>query len=192
MHRAVLAGLRCCVAGGAGFVAAPSRRTTSRIDVTVQTFVKPEGTRLRVLVRMPLKSITDVEYPAQGARFRRPGAGRSIPARRRASRAARTTSTSTKATRCCPLRASCRRACRWIRTSPLLSYDAALAHVTGPPLPDSETLYWEQGLLDVLFEYPIQSDRSDFSIACRASTGWRSMKSPRSQFLPAGRTVARL
>jgi hypothetical protein len=37
-------------------------------------------------------------------------------------------------------------------------------HVLGPRLPDSETLYWEQGILDVLFEYPIVSERSYFSI----------------------------
>src|SRR5262245_18463853 len=45
-----------------------------------------------------------------------------------------------------------------------LSYDQALAHVTGPPLPNNTTIFWEQGLLDVLFEYDIQRDRSDFSI----------------------------
>jgi hypothetical protein len=44
------------------------------------------------------------------------------------------------------------------------TYDEALAHVTGPPLPPDTTIFWEQGLLDVLFEYPIRSDRSAFSI----------------------------
>jgi hypothetical protein len=44
------------------------------------------------------------------------------------------------------------------------SYDDALAHVMGPRLPSSMELYWDQAMLDVLFEYPIQSDRSDFSI----------------------------
>jgi hypothetical protein len=44
------------------------------------------------------------------------------------------------------------------------SYEEALAHVTGPPLPDNTELYWNQGLLDVLFEFPIQSDRSEFAI----------------------------
>jgi len=47
------------------------------------------------------------------------------------------------------------------------SYEQALAHVTGPRLPSSMELYWEQGLLDVLFDYPIGSDRSDFSIRPR-------------------------
>ncbi len=44
------------------------------------------------------------------------------------------------------------------------SYDGALAHITGPPIPVDTTLLWEQGLLDVVLDYPIQSDRSNFSI----------------------------
>jgi hypothetical protein len=47
------------------------------------------------------------------------------------------------------------------------SYEQALAHVTGPRLPNNMELYWEQGLLDVLLDYPIGSDRSDFSIRPR-------------------------
>ncbi len=44
------------------------------------------------------------------------------------------------------------------------SYDAALAHVTGPRLDPSTTVVWTQTMLDVLFEYPIGSDESEFSI----------------------------
>ncbi len=44
------------------------------------------------------------------------------------------------------------------------SFEDALAHVTGPPLQNNTQLYWEQAMLDVLFEYPIESDRSEFSI----------------------------
>jgi hypothetical protein len=39
-----------------------------------------------------------------------------------------------------------------------------LAHVTGPRLPNETNVAWDQTLLDVLFDYPIQSDRSNFSI----------------------------
>jgi hypothetical protein len=35
-------------------------------DVTIQAFVKPEGQRLRVLVRAPLNAMRDVEYPMRG------------------------------------------------------------------------------------------------------------------------------
>src|SRR6185295_18857371 len=45
-----------------------------------------------------------------------------------------------------------------------VSYDTALASVTGPPLPAGTVLVWNQALFDVLLEYPIASDRSTFSI----------------------------
>src|SRR5258705_10444498 len=44
------------------------------------------------------------------------------------------------------------------------SYEQALAHVYGPVLTNDTSIFWEQGILDVLFEYPIQSDRSHFAI----------------------------
>src|SRR5262245_30734502 len=56
------------------------------------------------------------------------------------------------------------------------TYGQALAHVTGPKLPDDTEFIWTQGLLDVLFEYPIQSDRSRFSIDPRfARLGIRTL-----------------
>jgi hypothetical protein len=44
------------------------------------------------------------------------------------------------------------------------SYESALAHFEAPPLRNDTELYWSQGLLDVLLQYPIRSDRSQFSI----------------------------
>ncbi len=44
------------------------------------------------------------------------------------------------------------------------SYDQAFAHVNGARLADNIDLYWDQAMLDVLLDYPIASDRSDFSI----------------------------
>ena len=44
------------------------------------------------------------------------------------------------------------------------SFDLALAHVTGPRLPQETEFSVANGQLDVLLEYPIQSDRSRFSI----------------------------
>ena len=38
-------------------------------DVTVQAFVKPDGHTLRVLVRVPLKGIQDIEYPRKERDF---------------------------------------------------------------------------------------------------------------------------
>jgi hypothetical protein len=48
------------------------------------------------------------------------------------------------------------------------SYEAALAHLTNePPISNDTELIWNQALLDVLYEYPIQSDRSEFSVDAR-------------------------
>jgi len=38
-------------------------------DVTVHAFVKPDGPRLRVLVRAPLKAMRDVVFPLRGQGF---------------------------------------------------------------------------------------------------------------------------
>jgi hypothetical protein len=43
--------------------AVPVRAHDIPNDVTVQAFVKPEGRSLRVLMRLPLKSVMDIEYP---------------------------------------------------------------------------------------------------------------------------------
>ena len=44
---------------------APARPAAHDIpnDVTVQTFLKPEGQRLRLLVRVPLGAMRDMDYP---------------------------------------------------------------------------------------------------------------------------------
>jgi len=47
------------------------------------------------------------------------------------------------------------------------AYDDALKHVNGPPFEATTKLLPTQGMLDVLFEYPIQSDRSRFSFRPR-------------------------
>src|SRR5437879_10362991 len=132
-------------------------------DVTVHAFVKPQGERLHLLVRVPLKAMRDVDYPRRGA---------GLLDLALANAALRNAAT------------------LWIADSVELyendvplgpprivdarvslesdksfaSYEQALAHLTGPRLPRNMELYWEQGLLDVLFEYAIASARSDFSI----------------------------
>jgi len=47
------------------------------------------------------------------------------------------------------------------------SYESAAAHLKAPRLRNDTELYWNQGLLDVLLEYPIRSERSDFSMRPR-------------------------
>src|SRR5215471_436101 len=48
---------------------APAAAHDIPLDAVVRMFVKPQGHMLRVLVRMPLKSITEAEYPRKERDF---------------------------------------------------------------------------------------------------------------------------
>ncbi len=153
-------------------------------DVMVRVFVKPEGQRLQVLVRAPLRALRDVQYPPRGRAF--VDLARADPALRDAAMLwigsnieLREGASALAAPRITAVQAS-------------LSYDesfrtweTAVAHVTGPRLPDTTDFVWNDGLLDTSFEYSITSDRSDFSIDPKlARLGVRVVTVV--HFLPAG------
>ena len=135
-------------------------------DVMVSAFVKPEGERLRLLIRVPLKAMRDVDYPRRGA---------GVLDLARADASLRSAATLWLADSVELYEGDVRLAAPRVADARVslesdksfASYEQALAHVTGPRLPSSLELYWEQGLLDVLFEYPIASDRAAFSIRPR-------------------------
>jgi hypothetical protein len=156
-------------------------------DVTVQAFLKPEGQRLHLLVRVPLRACRDIDFPTRGP-------GYLDLARADASlRDAATLwisdnvelyegDTRLSGPRVIDARVSLESE-RFFE-----SYDDALAHVTGARLPSETELYWNQGLLDVLFECPIDSDESYFSIHPRfAGLGLRVVTVLR--FMPPGSGV---
>ena len=157
------------------------------VDITIQAFLKPEHQNLRLLVRVPMKAMVEIEFPKRG-----PGyidLARSDSFLRDAANL-------------------------WISRSVNVyeddvllpsgnfvaarvalpddksfgSYETAIASVTGPRLPDETQLFWDQGMLDVLFEYPIRSDQSKFSIESGlARLGVRVVTVLR--FLPPGGAV---
>jgi hypothetical protein len=133
-------------------------------EVTIQTFLRPAGQRLTFLVRAPLKAMREMDVPLRGPGF--VDLEKVEPVLRDA-------------------------ATLWIAdfvklyengqalpypevTAARISlpadrsfdnYDSALAHVNGPRIPVETDLIWNEGLLDVLFTYPIQSDASRFAIS---------------------------
>ena len=132
-------------------------------DVTVHAFVKPSGDRLQLLVRVPLKAMRDVVFPERAGGYLDveklapllpdaatlwisdfvaiyEGAARLPKPRVAATQVSLTSDPS------------------------FASFEDALAHVNGPRPESSANLIWNQVLFDVLFEYPIQADRSAFSI----------------------------
>ena len=139
-------------------------------DVTIQAWFKPEGQRLRLLVRVPLVAMRDMNYPTRGDKTL------GILDLSRAESLLRDAATLWVGeaidvyegdTRLPPPRLVEVRPSLPSDRSFTSSYDEALAHVTGPRLPDDTELPWSSGVLDVLFESPIQSDRSPFSVDSR-------------------------
>jgi HupE / UreJ protein len=133
-------------------------------DVMINVFLKPEGQRLRMIVRVPLAALRDTEYPRRGPESYVDLAQIDYPLRNGAQLwltgnielyedGRRLTDPQIP-----DVRASI------MADRSMASYDEALAHVTGPPLPAETNLVWNQGYMDVLYEYPIHSDRSNFSI----------------------------
>jgi len=134
-------------------------------DVTVQTFVKPDGQRLRFMVRVPLSAMRDMDYPKP-----RGATTADLMDLGRADATLRDAATlwisdylelyENGERLPSPAVVSVRAALQSDKS--FASYEEALAHLTGPPLPSQTEFSWSQGLLDVLFEYPIQSDQSRF------------------------------
>ena len=132
-------------------------------EVTVLTFLKPEGNRLTFLVRAPMKSLRDVDVPLKEngfvdlTRIEEPlryaaqlwisdfvkiyENGEPLPK---------------------PEFVAARLALPSHRS--FESFDTALAHITGGHLDPETDLHWEQGFLEVAYEYPISSQDSRFSI----------------------------
>jgi HupE / UreJ protein len=132
-------------------------------SVVVQAFVRPQGDRLRVLVRVPLGAMRDVVFPLRGdGLLDLPRAGQTLRNAALLWLARDLTVYEENRSLSSPALAAIRVSLPSDRS--FVTFETALASVTGPPLPPDTTLFWNQALLDVLFEYPIQSDRSTFSI----------------------------
>jgi hypothetical protein len=132
-------------------------------DATVQMFFKPAGNHLNILVRVPLKTMRDVDFPERGQGYL--DFDHVDPALRECATLwisdfidayendARLPKPQVVATRLS------------LESDPsFASYDQAFAHVTGPKLTNQTAIFWDQLMLDVLFDYPIESDKSRFSI----------------------------
>src|SRR5215204_659605 len=132
-------------------------------SIVVQGFVRPQGQMLRVLVRLPLAAMRDVEFPltadghldiARADQVLRDAAtlwlARDIEVHEENRPLA------------VPRAAAVQVSLPSDRS--FVTFETALAHVTGAPLPADAAVLWNQALFDVLLEYPIEPDRHAFSL----------------------------
>jgi len=140
---------------------APAHETPA--DVTVQAFVKPEGQTLRLLLRVPLTAMQDIIFPTRGPGYLEIDEADSELEEGAMVWIIRPLQLFEDGTQLPPPEIAA------IKVSipsdqSFREYDTALEHVFGPKLSNDIDLIWQQALLDVLLEYPIQSEDSDFSI----------------------------
>jgi len=133
-------------------------------EVTVFGFVRPEGNALRLLLRVPLKSMRDIEVPLLSNGFLDFS---------RVEQALNDAATiwildylelyENGARLARPEVLGARVSLPSDRSFD--SYDAALANIiTAPRIEQGTQLYWEQGMMDIALAYPIESDQADFAI----------------------------
>jgi hypothetical protein len=131
-------------------------------DVTIQSYIRPEGKVLQFLVRVPLAAMRDVAFPDREGGY-------------------------LDLAKSAPLLSDA--ATLWIANyvdfyeedvklpkprivftrlslpgREFATWEQAIKHVQAPPLPENTNLFWNQPDMDVLFEYPINSDQAHFSI----------------------------
>jgi hypothetical protein len=133
-------------------------------EVSVFGFVRPEGNTLRVLLRAPLKSMRDVDVPLQPNGYH--DFTRMEAAERHAAQVwirdfVHLYENGTEL----PLAEIVATRTSLPSDRSFEDYDSALANILkGPRLDNTTEIFWDNGMLDVVFETPITSDQSDFAI----------------------------
>jgi hypothetical protein len=155
-------------------------------DVTVRAFVAPRGHTLSVLVRVPLVSMRDFDFPLYGPGYLDVAAVQPMlrdAATMWIAEYVEMFEDGTALGR--PMVTATRISLPSNRS--FGSYQQARDHLDGDPLPPASQLPWEQALLDVMLEYTISADTSHFSMRpVLAHLGIRTLTVLR--FLPADGT----
>ena len=132
-------------------------------SVRVMAFIKPEGKTLRVVLRAPLESMRDVNFPVRGPGYL--DIDQADPLLRDATKLWIADELHVYENGA-PLPAPTIVATRVSLPSDrsFESYDAALAHAKSPRLSNDVEIAWTQAMLDVVLAYPISSDQSNVSL----------------------------
>jgi hypothetical protein len=146
-------------------LAAPAAVAAHEIPnrVTVVAFVKPEAGRLRIVLRAPLEAMRDVHFPERALGYL--DLASAEPMARDAAQLwiANFIQAYEGKTRLPDARVIATRISVPSDRS-FGTFETALSHVLGPPLPAATDIPWQQALLDVVLEYPISSEQANFAL----------------------------
>ena len=132
-------------------------------DVTVQAWIKPEGQRLNVLIRVPLEAMVDINWPTRGPGYLELTGIDTLLRNATTLWLANDIEIYEDGDRL-PIPAIVAARVSLPSDPSFASYQTAREHITGLRLAENVDLFWQQAMLDVALEYPIQSDQSEFSI----------------------------
>ena len=118
--------------------------------VTILAFVKPEGQRLRLVVRVPLEAMRDMEFPLHGPGYLDIARVDALLPDAAKLWIADNVQLYEGDTRLVDARITAAHVSLPADRS-FTDYESAVAHVTGAPLPEKTELAWQQAMMDVLF-----------------------------------------
>jgi hypothetical protein len=131
-------------------------------EIVIQTYIKPSGSQLKVLLRIPLLAVSDTNLPKDSVGYL--AMPYLDPALREAANQIATGVVFLENDERLSQFELANARISLPSNKAFDTYDGALAHVRGPKLPDSTQLYYNQGYLDLELNYPIQSERADFGV----------------------------
>ena len=149
--------------GALALAALPAFAHDIPTDARVQAFVKPEGQRLLVLVRVPLGAMNEVDMPLRGPGYldlAKADAALKVAAELWFADNLTFYEDGNPLPR--PTIAGARVSLAADRS--FGSWDTAMANLRAPPIAPQADLYWKQQHFDLLLDYPIASERSRISI----------------------------
>ena len=132
-------------------------------DVTVQVWLKPDGQTLRLVVRVPLEAMRDIEWPTHGPGYIDIEQAQPLLGDAATVWLANDVEVYEDGVRL-PVPEIVATRLSLPSDQSFRIYEDALRHTTGPPLEASTDIVWQQTMLDVLLEYSIRSDLSEYSV----------------------------
>mgnify|MGYP000530694896 FL=1 len=132
-------------------------------SVTVHMYAKPEGDTLKLLLRVPLESMSELVYPTWGPGYL--DFEKADPVLLDAAHVYLTEELKVYEN---GVLIEDKMITAYRATSPqdraIQSWETAIENINKPPLSNDERLYYGQAVLDILYEFPIESENSRFSL----------------------------